>query len=499
MKRWGVLLLACMSVAHGADRFDAARARIHAKIENDGVPSVAVAVAKDGRVLWEEGFGWADREQRVAADPHTVYLLASISKTFTGVGLMNLVQQGKVSLDAPINDYLGSAKLQSWFADANAVTVRQMANHTSGLAPTEQFFYGEREATLVPPMDLTIARYGNVIRKPGARFEYNNFGYGVLGQVIAQVSGQPFADYMRRHVFQPLNLTRTVVSSNGAPLPNTAILYGPQDERIPRLAFDEPAFVGIQSSAHDLVRFGMFLLGQRVLGQRTLLDAATLSEMRRMTSHGEGIEDDYGVGLYTMDTYEGGPVGVGHGGSMSGSHTNLFLLPEEGLVIAVLTNRFASAPADVRNEILRALYPKWRGKTLPPTPEASKPPSQPPAQWQGEWAGTLSTYEGDKRVALRVQPDGDVHLRIENQPWALVDRASFRDGSLQGLTSAFVPTSDAARRRHTTSLRLHSEGDRLVGVAIANSGPFDGADPYFVFALNYRVELRRAAAVEGLK
>lgn len=496
MKCWGLMLLACVSVGHAADRFDPVRARIHAKIENDGVPSIAVAVAKDGKVLWEEGFGWADRENRVAADPHTVYLLASISKTFTGVGLMNLVQQGKVSLDQPINGYLGTAQLHSWFADANVVTVRQMANHTSGLAPTEQFFYGEREAALVPPVDLTIARYGNVIRTPGARFEYSNFGYGVLGHLLAHVSGQPFAEYLRQQVFQPLNLTRTVVGTGGSPLPGTATLYGLQGERIPQLIFDEPAFGGIQSSAHDLVRFGMFLLGQRVPGQHAVLNEATLREMRRMTSHGVGIDDDYGVGLYTMDTYEGGPVGVGHGGSMSGSHTNLFLLPEEGLVVAVLTNRYASSPGEVRNEILRALYPKWRGPTLPAVPESEKPLTQPPAQWQGDWTGTLFTHEGDKPVQFRVQPDGDAHFRIDNQPWALVDKATFRDGWLQGLTSAFVPTSDAARRRHNTSLRLHSEGDRLVGVAIASSGPFDGADPYFVFALNYRVELRRAAVTK---
>jgi CubicO group peptidase (beta-lactamase class C family) len=494
MRRWGLLLMACVSVTHAADRFDAVRARIHSKIETDGVPSIAVGVAKDGKVLWEEGFGWADRENRIASDPHTVYLLASISKTFTGVGLMNLVQQGKVALDTPINNYLGAARLQSWFADANAVTVRQMANHTSGLAPTEQFFYGEREAALAPPTDLTIARYGNVIRTPGARFEYSNFGYGVLGQVIAQVSGQPFAEYMRQQVFQPLNLTRTVVGHDGLPSQGVATLYGLRGERIPLLTFGEAAFGGIQSSAHDLVRFGMFLLGQRVPGQRALLDEGALREMRRMTSHGVGIDDDYGIGLYTMETYENGPVGVGHGGSMSGSHTNLFLLPEQGLVVVVLTNRYASSPGEVRDEILRALYPKWHGRTLPAGPESSNPPGQPPGQWQGEWAGTLFTHEGDLPVRFRVQPDGDAHFRIGQQPWALVDKLSYRDGWLQGLTSAFVPTADAARRRHTTGLRLHSEGDRLVGVAIANSGPFDGSDPYFVFALNYRVELRAEGA-----
>ncbi len=85
---------------------------------DNGTPSIAVAVARHGKIIWERGFGWADRENRVPATEHTAYSLASISKPVTATGLMTLVQAGRVNLDHPINDYLGDAKLRAWIGDS---------------------------------------------------------------------------------------------------------------------------------------------------------------------------------------------------------------------------------------------------------------------------------------------------------------------------------------------------------------------------------------------
>src|SRR5438128_3665818 len=111
----------------------AIRELIRARLVEQSLPSVAVAVARDGTSLWEEGFGWADREHRVPATEHTMYSLASISKPITATGLMVLKELGKLDLDRPINDYLGAAKLNAWIGDAADATVRRVANHTSGL------------------------------------------------------------------------------------------------------------------------------------------------------------------------------------------------------------------------------------------------------------------------------------------------------------------------------------------------------------------------------
>ena len=202
------LLLAPLAVS--ADQFDSVRAFIRRQMVETSAPSLAVAVARDGKILWEEGFGWADREKRIAATEHTLYSLASISKPITATGLMVLVQAGKIDLDRPVNDYLGDAKLRARVGDAAQATVRRVANHTSGLPLHYQFFYAD-EPYRRPSMDETILRYGNLVTVPGEKYEYSNLGFGILDYVIARTSGRPYEDFMRQEVFQKLGLTHTSV------------------------------------------------------------------------------------------------------------------------------------------------------------------------------------------------------------------------------------------------------------------------------------------------
>src|SRR5947209_16594754 len=113
--------------------FHQARGRIQRGMIERCIPSLAIAVAQGNSVLWEEGFGWADRERRVAATPHTLYSLASISKPITATALMILKERGLLNLDHPINDYLGDSKLRAWVGNVEEATIRRVANHTSGL------------------------------------------------------------------------------------------------------------------------------------------------------------------------------------------------------------------------------------------------------------------------------------------------------------------------------------------------------------------------------
>src|ERR1044071_8300878 len=109
-----------------ADQFDSVRGYIQRRMTETRTPSITVAVARDGRIIWEEGFGWAGREKRVAANEHTPYSMASISKPITATGLMMLVEQKRIDLDRPINQYLGSAKLRARIGNADEATVRRV-------------------------------------------------------------------------------------------------------------------------------------------------------------------------------------------------------------------------------------------------------------------------------------------------------------------------------------------------------------------------------------
>src|SRR5579872_2497331 len=131
LMRWfgAILAVSCTGIVAAAPALESLGPQIEKIRVDGGVPSIAVAVARHGRVVWEQGFGWADRENRVAATEHTMYSLASISKPVTATGLMTLVQSGRIGLDRPINDYLGDAKLRAWIGDAQQATVRRVANH----------------------------------------------------------------------------------------------------------------------------------------------------------------------------------------------------------------------------------------------------------------------------------------------------------------------------------------------------------------------------------
>ena len=353
------------------------RAFIQTQLVETGVPSLAVAVSRDGEIIWEEGFGWASREDRVPATPHTLYALASISKPLTATGLMTLVEKGRVDLDRPIDEYLGDVKLEARCGKGEEATVRRVANHSAGLPLHYQFFYVD-EPYAPPAMDETIRRYGNLVAPPGERFCYANLGYGLLDYVITRVSGRSFADFMRAEVFVPLGLTRASVGVGPGLEKYQAGRYNPAGARLPLYDFDHPGASAACCSAHDLVRFGMFHLKAHLADQKAILSDASIDAMQVPTV-AVGEEVGYGIGWRILARTFGGYRMAEHGGSMGGVRTQLYLVPSEKLAVAVLCNTENDLPEQVRDEILAALLPAY-GKALGEARNQKEPESAgPPA------------------------------------------------------------------------------------------------------------------------
>jgi len=359
-----LLLFLLLRLAAG-DQFESVRGFIRKELVTTKMPSIAVAVARDGKIIWEEGFGWADREKHIAATANTMYSLASISKPITTTGLMLLVQAGRIDLDRPVNDYLGTAKLHPRVGDAAHATVRRVASHSSGLPLHYQFFYAD-EPYRPPPMDETIRRYANLVTIPGEKYEYSNLGFGILDYVIARVSGRPYEEFMRQEIFSKLGLTHTSVG----PLPDqvAATRYGSDGEPIPFYDFDHRGGSAIYASAHDLVRFGLFHLKAHLADQAAILSDASIDEMHKPTVS-SGPRAGYGVGWAVNDTTSGFHV-VSHTGSMGGVATSLRIVPSEKLAVVVLCNGNHALPHAVAEEILGVLLPKWevQRNASPPPP-----------------------------------------------------------------------------------------------------------------------------------
>ncbi len=341
------------------DPFSGVRTYIRKQMIERQVPSVAVAVARDGKILWEEAFGWADRENRVPATPHTIYSLASISKPITATGLMILKERGKIDLDRPINDYLGESKIIVRLGNPADVTVRRVANHSSGLPLHYQFFY-EDEPYRAPSRDETIRRYANTVTAPGEKYQYSNLGYGILDYVIERVSGKNYGEFMRTEVFQPLGLTHMSVDIEPRLEKHQAIRYGTDGLPIPFYAFDHPGGSAVYASAHDLLRFGMFHLKYHLPDQRPILSDQTIDEMQKPTMK-VGNDQGYGVG-WNISTFPGNHLCVSHSGGMGGVATSLRLFPADKIAVVVLTNSSTPAPHLIADEIVATLMPDAKRK-----------------------------------------------------------------------------------------------------------------------------------------
>lgn len=482
------ILLACVPSADAqASRFGTARARIKHLMDSLAIPAVGVAVAKDGEILWEEGFGWADRERMIPATAHTMFSLASISKPMTATGVMRLVEQGKLSLDKPVNDYLGRGTLSGLAGDAAGATVRRVLSHTAGLPLHYQFFY-ENGGAVAPSMDETIRRYAILVSPPGSTYEYSNLGYGILDHAIARASGLSYADYMRTQVFQPLGMTRTSVHLEPAHREFAARRYDARLQPIPFYGFDHDGGSAIWSSAHDLVRFGMYHLRAKMKDGPRLLADSSLALMQRVATPGD-TSRGYGLGWAIGSNL--GHRTISHSGGMPGVSTLLVLYPDDKTVVTVLVNRSTPGVSLVAAELSAALLPRFADslrarRARPATPPPAAPAYVQPKELLGEWRGVIRTWTDTVGFSLLFQADGDVHARIGTQLSSLVNGARWSEGRFTGRFLATIPTDDARHRGHSVLLNLALRDGRLTGAASALSGN----DPVY-FALTSYVDLGR--------
>lgn len=461
--------LAAHSVA-ADDQFQPVRERIAKALRDTNVPSMAVAVAKDGKIVWEQGFGLADRENRTPASEHTLYSLASVSKPVAATGLMVLKERKLIELDKPINDYLGEAKLRARVGDAAQATVRRVANHTAGLPLHYQFFYAD-EAYRAPTRDETIRRYGNLVTAPGERYQYSNLGYGVIDHVIERQSGKKFADFMREDVFLPLGMTHTSVDVGPGLEPHQAIRYTPDGKRIPFYEFDHSGASAVYASAHDLTLFALFHMKEHLAEQRPILSDAAIDEMQVATTQSQG-GGGYGVGWGSSDSRRGYHA-VAHSGGMPGVATLCSFVPSERVAVVVLCNTGSPLVGYVNDMIYKIMLPEEKQKSGGAKGESGAGGGKfvPSAELLGDWKGQLVTYKSEKPLLLSVKESGDVHVKLDDQLETLLSGVSFRDGFLRGRFAGMVDYDDARGRPYHVQLELKLRDGVLNGSAITSTLP----------------------------
>lgn len=306
------------------------------------IPGFALGIIRGNDVLYTKGYGTADEADRPVT-PQTPFIIASVSKTFTALALMQLKEDGKVDLDMPVSHYLPDLNTEHGITEE--MTVRQLLNHTAGLAPHLEFRVTSPEGNGESIADL-VRKFGNypLSHAPGARFEYNNAGYIVLGEVISQVSGLSYEQYMQQHIFDPLEMRHSFTSTDRATEDGLAIGYRTifGYPRVSGLTYVEgylPAF-GIISSAEDLAHYMIALLNGGQYKDTRILSEGGVSEMLTPSASVSPFID-YGLGWYvTSGSFY-------HGGELTDYQAKVKVLPEDELGVVLLYNTSSSMAATV--------------------------------------------------------------------------------------------------------------------------------------------------------
>lgn len=486
-----VLLLAMAAPATraaeppAAAAYDAIRRDIQARVDDGQLTGVAVALVQDGRIVWEEGFGWADREAGRPASPHTAFSVASTTKPFTTTAMMTLVEAGRLDLDAPANDYLGHDRIRDPSGPADGATLRRLATHTSGL-PTFFAMYPEGSGTRQPPVDELLRDYGHVVAPPGERYEYSNLGMAVIAEIVARRSGLPFGQYLQQKVLTPLGMRDSFFDTELPRLPEMAARYADDGSRLPFYLTATPGSGELYASAHDLARFAMFHLGAPGVGQAVLGPYS----LRRLHAPATPIADQlhYAMGWQVWRSPGFGDV-LYHGGGQSGVAVEFVLVPGADAACVIASNRRGdrSFLEALRDRMLRTVVPGWQG--IPPQPQPRLEPLSPPGPYAGEWTGTLQAQGRQQPVRLVVTAEGEGLLSLGSGKPEPIGDFGLVDGLLSGDVRGLVDSVDARRHRlDQLALNLKLRGERIDGELIAWRKTSTD-----MTILPYRVDLRRAA------
>ena len=316
--------------AISAAKIEKIEAAISAWMAQHKAPALSVAIVVENRLAWSNGFGLADVENSVPAKATTAYRLASITKSITATAIMQLVEKGKIDLDAPVQKYCPAFPEKQW-----PVTTRQLLIHWGGVRhnkPVEtistRHFNSTEDA-------LSVFKDDPLLHEPGTKYFYSTLGYVVLGCVIEGVSGMKYKDYIRENIFKPAGMVHTQADDIYTIIQNRAKGYRKtlaaevQNAALHDTSNKVPGG-GLVSTVDDLARFAI------AVQKGALVKSETLEQMWTRPKARDGKEQSYALGWLTAE--RDGQQQVWNDGSQAGTRTYLFLLPKERFAVALMTN-----------------------------------------------------------------------------------------------------------------------------------------------------------------
>jgi len=315
------------------------------------IPGVSVAVVEDGVEVWSAGFGSADLENFVPATSHTLYRLASISKSLTATAALRLWQDGKLDLDAPVQKYCSSFPLRE-----TPITTRQLLGHLGGIRHYKSDSQDDPETGntrhFANPIrgGLDLFKDDPLVARPGTEFHYSTHGFTIAGCAIEGASGENYVDYVRANVLSPAGMTHTVVDNRFAIVPFRTRFYSKDSTGgITNADFLDSSYKipggGWLSSADDMAQFEVALLNDRLLAR------ATRDLMWTPLRTADGKENGYALGWGTGQDL--GTLDVGHNGGQQGTSTSFTIVPERRAGVVVLINLDDGNAPELGTELMK--------------------------------------------------------------------------------------------------------------------------------------------------
>ena len=312
----------------------AADALLERYIQEEKFAGVTAGIAVAGSIQWVGNAGVCDADQELNCTDQTINRIASISKTMTAVAALQLLEQGQLSLDTPINTYL-----PDYPTEAGAkITPRMLLHHTSGIGgyasgketETTEEFGSLRDA-------CTVFQNRDLLFEPGTAYHYSTYGYVLLGAVIEAAANQTFEDYLQENIWNKAGMQHTGVEHFGVEYANkSALFYRNKKGKIklarPNNLSNRIPGGGLYATVEDLLKFGQALM------DGTLLSAESLALLQQAPEVERGQNNPYGMGVFLYgDNPLFGPV-IGHSGEQTGAAGQLMIMPREQVVVVVLTN-----------------------------------------------------------------------------------------------------------------------------------------------------------------
>ncbi len=406
--------------AGSAAAIEAIEKFIQHEMADKEIPAVSIVLVDDDRILWAKGIGWADPDKKIPAHIGTVYRIGSVSKLFTDIGIMQMVERGQIDLDVPVQKYIPEFHPRNEFG--KAITLRQLMSHRSGLVrepPTGHYF---------DPTNTSLARTiaslnsTSLVYAPETRTKYSNAAIATVGYALEKMNRQPFARYLKRAVLEPLGLANSSFEPTTEIQNNLAKAYmWTVDGRV----FEAPRFeLGMSpaGSMYATITDLGFFLSALFDGGRGVIKPATLDQMLTPQFAPAGQKTGYGIGFRISD-FEGRRL-IGHGGAIYGFATTLAGLIDDGLGVAVVATKDSvnSVTDRIARFALSAMLAVRDRKPIP-QPEITSPID----------ADTVRRVEG-----RYVKSDAAIELTERNGGLMMMDSRAGEIVRLRSLASALI-------------------------------------------------------------